>query len=107
MIDNDPEAVNVTGCDAAGFLQTATNYRPQSPSPASYGTSIFCKTDHEIGRLQRVLHNHPSGDPTPSQADIQMTRAIVDIATPLGIAVHDHIIVGRNGHAGLKALRLI
>jgi DNA repair protein RadC len=42
-----------------------------------------------------LLHNHPRGDPTPSQADIQMTRAIVDIAKPLGIAVHDHIIVGR------------
>jgi DNA repair protein RadC len=54
-----------------------------------------------------LVHNHPSGDPTPSQADIQMTRAIVDIATPLGIAVHDHVIVGRNGHASLKGMRLI
>jgi DNA repair protein RadC len=54
-----------------------------------------------------LVHNHPSGDPTPSSADIQMTRAIVDIATPLGIAVHDHIIVGKNGHASLKGLRLI
>ena len=54
-----------------------------------------------------LVHNHPSGDPTPSQADIQMTRAIVDIATPLGIAVHDHIIVGKNGHASLKGMRLI
>ncbi len=54
-----------------------------------------------------LVHNHPSGDPTPSQADIQMTRAIIDIATPLGIAVHDHIIVGKNGHASMKGLRLI
>jgi DNA repair protein RadC len=54
-----------------------------------------------------LVHNHPSGDPTPSQADIQMTRAIVDIARPLGIAVHDHIIVGRNGHASLKGMKLI
>ena len=54
-----------------------------------------------------LVHNHPSGDPTPSQADIQMTKAIIDIATPLGIAVHDHIIVGKNGHASLKGLRLI
>jgi len=54
------------------------------------------------------MHNHPSGDPTPSQADIQMTRAIVDIATPLlGISVHDHFIVGRNGHASLKDMKLI
>jgi DNA repair protein RadC len=54
-----------------------------------------------------LVHNHPSGDPTPSQADIQMTRAIIDIATPLGISVHDHIIVGKNGHASLKRLKLI
>jgi DNA repair protein RadC len=54
-----------------------------------------------------LVHNHPSGDPTPSQADIQMTKAIVQIATPLGIAVHDHIIVGKNGHASLKAMKLI
>ena len=53
------------------------------------------------------MHNNPSGDPTPSQADIQMTRAIIDIATPLGISVHDHVIVGKNGHASMKGLRLI
>jgi RadC-like JAB domain-containing protein len=41
------------------------------------------------------MHNHPSGEPTPSQADIQMTKAIADIAAPLGISVHDHIIVGK------------
>jgi DNA repair protein RadC len=54
-----------------------------------------------------LVHNHPSGDPTPSQADIRMTRAIIDIATPLGISVHDHIIVGKNGHASMKGMRLI
>lgn len=54
-----------------------------------------------------LVHNHPSGDPTPSSADIKMTREIIDVAKPLGIAVHDHIIVGREGHASLKGLRLI
>src|SRR5438046_5312074 len=54
-----------------------------------------------------LVHNHPSGDPSPSRADIQMTQAIIDIAKPLGIAVHDHIIVGKGGHASLKALKLI
>ena len=54
-----------------------------------------------------LVHNHPSGDPTPSGADIAMTREIVEVAKPLGIAVHDHIIVGRDGHASLKGLRLI
>jgi DNA repair protein RadC len=64
---------------------------------------VFSRTFY----LSLLVHNHPSGDPTPSQADIQMTRAIVDIATPLGISVHDHIIVGKRGHASLKGLKLI
>ena len=54
-----------------------------------------------------LVHNHPSGDPTPSQADIQMTQQIVAVAGPLGIAVHDHIIVGKEGHASLKGLKLM
>jgi DNA repair protein RadC len=54
-----------------------------------------------------LVHNHPSGDPTPSQADIQMTHEIVNVARPLGIAVHDHIIVGKDGHASMKGLKLI
>jgi DNA repair protein RadC len=54
-----------------------------------------------------LVHNHPSGDPTPSRADIDMTRQIIDAARPLGITVHDHVIVGRHGHASLKGLRLI
>lgn len=54
-----------------------------------------------------LVHNHPSGDPSPSTADVQMTRLIVDVAKPLGITVHDHIIIGKAGHASMKALRLI
>ncbi len=54
-----------------------------------------------------LVHNHPSGDPTPSRADIQMTQSIIEIAKPLGISVHDHIIVGKDGHASLKGLKLI
>lgn len=54
-----------------------------------------------------LVHNHPSGDPTPSNADIAMTRQIVDAGKPLGVLVHDHIIIGRNGHASLKGMALI
>ena len=54
-----------------------------------------------------LVHNHPSGDPTPSQADIKMTRDIIAVAGPLGIVVHDHIIVGRDGHASFRGLKLI
>jgi len=53
-----------------------------------------------------LVHNHPSGDPTPSRADIDMTKMIVDVAKPLGIIVHDHLIIGRDGHASLKSLGL-
>ena len=54
-----------------------------------------------------LVHNHPSGDPSPSTQDVKMTKEIMKMAEPLGVAVHDHIIVGRDGHASLKALRLI
>jgi len=54
-----------------------------------------------------LVHNHPSGDPAPSRVDIDMTKQIVAAAAPMGIAVHDHIIVGRDGYASFKALRLI
>jgi len=54
-----------------------------------------------------LVHNHPSGDPTPSRADIDMTKQIVAAAKPLGVAVHDHVIVGRDGHASFRALKLI
>ncbi|MGE0700237.1 MAG: DNA repair protein RadC [Hyphomicrobiaceae bacterium] len=54
-----------------------------------------------------LVHNHPSGDPSPSRADVDMTRMIVEAARPLGITIHDHIIVGRNGHASLKGLKLM
>jgi DNA repair protein RadC len=54
-----------------------------------------------------LVHNHPSGDPAPSTTDIRMTQQIIDVAAPLGVTVHDHIIVGRNGHASMKGLQLI
>ncbi len=54
-----------------------------------------------------LLHNHPSGDPSPSSADVKMTRAIADVAKPLGITVHDHIIIGKSGHTSMRGLKLI
>jgi DNA repair protein RadC len=54
-----------------------------------------------------LVHNHPSGDPTPSRADIEMTRTIVEVAKPLGIGVHDHLIIGREGHASFRGLGLL
>jgi DNA repair protein RadC len=54
-----------------------------------------------------LAHNHPSGDPTPSKADVDMTKQIVDVATKLGVVVHDHIILGRDGHLSMKSVGII
>jgi DNA repair protein RadC len=62
----------------------------------------------ELGATALILvHNHPSGDPTPSRADIEMTRDIARALSPLGVTVHDHIIIGRGEPASLRALGLI
>lgn len=54
-----------------------------------------------------LVHNHPSGDPTPSLADIDMTKRIIQAADKLNILIHDHIIIGRKGHVSFRNLQLI
>jgi DNA repair protein RadC len=54
-----------------------------------------------------LVHNHPSGDPSPSRADIEVTKQIIDAASKLDISVHDHIIVGKDGHLSLRAAGLV
>lgn len=54
-----------------------------------------------------LVHNHPSGDPTPSRADAEITKEIVKAADILGVRVHDHLVIGRHGHASLKQLGLM
>lgn len=62
----------------------------------------------DVGAASLILvHNHPSGDPTPSRADVKMTREIINALASLSIKVHDHIIVGRDGYASLRQLELI
>jgi DNA repair protein RadC len=62
----------------------------------------------ELGASSLILvHNHPSGDPTPSKTDILMTREIVSAARALSLAVHDHLVIGRGGHASFKSLGLL
>ena len=62
----------------------------------------------ELGASAVVLvHNHPSGDPSPSRDDIQMTKAIVEAGKPLGLSVHDHVVIGTTGHASFRALGLL
>ncbi len=54
-----------------------------------------------------LVHNHPSGDPTPSKADIAVTRDIIKAAGPLGVTVHDHVIIGRGRHTSLRDMGLL
>ncbi|HWB49668.1 MAG TPA: JAB domain-containing protein [Stellaceae bacterium] len=56
---------------------------------------------------QRLVHNHPSGDPTPSKADIAVTKDIVNAGKPLGVTVHDHVIIGRGRHTSLRDMGLL
>lgn len=67
----------------------------------------FLSNFNRLRIFDGIVHNHPSGDPTPSGADISMTRQIVDAAKPLGVEVHDHIIVGRTGYFSMKGKRII
>jgi DNA repair protein RadC len=62
----------------------------------------------ELGASALILvHNHPSGDPTPSSADIAMTREVREAAETLGISVHDHLVIAKSGHASFRALGLL
>jgi DNA repair protein RadC len=54
-----------------------------------------------------LLHNHLSGDPKPSRDDIEMTREVKAAAEALGIAIHDHLVIGRKGHASFRSLGLL
>jgi DNA repair protein RadC len=54
-----------------------------------------------------LIHNHPSGDPSPSKTDIQMTRQIVSLGKSPNVAAHDHLIIGRDAFTSLKSLQLI
>jgi len=85
-----------------GALVTAPSPRSQSSR-----TTANLRCHQDASHRAFLVHNHPGGDPTPSRADIEMTRVIVEVAKPLGITVHDHIIVGKDGHASLKGLKLM
>ena len=58
-------------------------------------------------KIARLVHNHPSGDPTPSRADIDMTKQVIEAARSLSLQIHDHLIVGREGVASFKQLGLM
>ena len=80
-----------------------------APTPRHHLQGFFKKiieyqNDNE---LRGMMHNHPSGDPKPSREDIEMTRAVKAAAAVLGIAIHDHLVIGRKGHASFRSLGLL
>jgi hypothetical protein len=87
---------------------TKRHYLPISVAALNRSASPFFPFIFNALRGGRgFLHNHPSGDPTPSGADVEMTRLIVEAGAPLKVAVHDHLVVGRQGVASFKALGLM
>jgi len=75
---------------------------------AAIYTREVIKRAMELGSAALILvHNHPSGDPSPSKQDIEITRQIVEAGKRLGIGVHDHIIIGAQGHSSLRAQGLL
>ena len=91
------------GCDDHN---SASNAAPQSRHHLHDGIKKYNKYQVDSA-TRRMMHNHPSGNTEPSSADIRMTGELVDIARPLGIVIHDHVIVGRGSHFSFKAKGLI
>jgi DNA repair protein RadC len=81
------------------------------PIPIPYPTDLSTPANF-LGNQHRMSHgillqNHPSGDPKPSRDDIEMTREVKATAEALGIAIHDHLVIGRKGHASFRSLGLL
>lgn len=87
---------------ASGLSQTDPHCGALSVC-ADTKTQVIQRRTSAVGKL----HNHPSGDPKPSQADIAITEEIVEAARAVSVKVHDHLVIGRNGTASLKALGLL
>jgi DNA repair protein RadC len=78
-----------------------------NPRPLSKLVKAKSKRDQRRRADSSLLHNHPSGDPKPSRDDIEMTREVKAAAEALGIAIHDHLVIGRKGHASFRSLGLL
>jgi DNA repair protein RadC len=102
------ERVRVLYLDARNKLVLDHHVGDGSVDEAAIHPREVIRRGLEVGATALILvHNHPSGSPEPSRADIQITNRIAEAGRLLGITVHDHVIVGREGHVSLKAKGLI
>ena len=87
---------------ASGLNQTIPNH-----GALSAYADIFAQVIQRRTNTSGFLHNHPSGDPKPSAADIEITQQIVEAAQTVNVKVHDHLVIGRDGAASFKSLGLL
>lgn len=102
------ERVRVLHLNSRNMLIRDENMGDGSIDQAAIYVREVIRRAMDLGSAALILvHNHPSGDPAPSRQDIEITRNIVEAGKRLGIAVHDHVVIGRNGHSSMRALGLI
>ncbi len=87
---------------ASGLNQTIPNH-----GALSAYADIFAQVIQRRTNTSGFVHNHPSGDPTPSAADVAITREVKAAAKAIGVSVHDHLVIGRHGAASFKSLGLL
>ena len=103
MLDRNSLSVPVIDCDDH---DRATSAAPQSRHHFQNNPENIDKYQID-NQSHGMMHNHPSGDPTPSRADVEMTKQVVQAGRALNVEVHDHLVVGRDGVASLKQLGLM
>lgn len=102
------ERVRILHLNSRNMLIRDENMGDGSVDQAAIYVREVIRRAIDLGSASLILvHNHPSGDPAPSQQDILITRNIIEAGKKLGIAVHDHIIIGRQGHSSMRAMGLI
>ncbi|MBV2150623.1 DNA repair protein RadC [Sphingobium sp. AS12] len=102
------ERVRVLHLNARNMLIRDENMGDGSIDQAAIYVREVIRRAIDLGSAAIILvHNHPSGSPEPSRQDIEVTRQIIDAGKRLNIAVHDHIIVGANGHSSMRAMGLL
>lgn len=102
------ERVRVLFLNAKNMLISDDNMSEGSVDQAAIYTRQVIKRALDLGATSLILvHNHPSGNPQPSKQDIQITREIIEAGKRLGIDVHDHVIIGLDGHSSMRSMGLM
>jgi DNA repair protein RadC len=108
LVDLHVERVRVLYLDTRNRLMLDHHAHEGTVDEAAIHPREVIRRGLDIGASALILvHNHPSGNPEPSRADIQITQRIAEAGRHLGLTVHDHVIVGREGHVSLRAKGLI